>query len=327
MLLPKIVAFIIYPGVISLDLTGPAGVFDGANLVLERQGIAPAYELAYVSAHSSPVYSHCGLPMSPDNHSENCSPHTLVLPGCSDVDKASQDPLLRTSVLAMAAKSARLVSVCSGSLLLAAWGVLDGKRATTHWAGVAEMSRRYPRVTVDPDAIFVRDGQIYTSAGVTAGIDLALSLVEEDLGAEIALAVARVLVVYRRRVGNQSQFSEPLRLQSLAVSRFSSLHDWMLLRLRENLGVERLAEQAGMSPRNFARVFQAETGWTPGKYVERLRLDHARERIESGEKHLQTVAASAGFASEEQLRRAFIRCLGTTPSAYSWNFAPPCPGP
>ncbi|MBG3878498.1 helix-turn-helix domain-containing protein, partial [Desulfovibrio oxamicus] len=193
--------------------------------------------------------------------------------------------------------------------------------ATTHWQACARLAAAYPAVRVEPDAIFVRDGGVVTSAGVTAGIDLALHLVEEDLGPATAMEVARLLVVYRRRVGNQSQFSAPLRAQARAGARFGPLHVWMEARLGEDLGVERLAGQAHMSPRHFARVFPQETGMSPARYVEQLRLDRARELLESGESHMQTVAAAAGFGSEERLRRAFQRRMGVTPSQYLEHFS------
>lgn len=317
--MPRDIVFVLYPGFVALDLTGPLDTFNGPNLL---RGVREAhYRFSFVATKPGPVVSVSGLAMLPDTRPEQCQPHTLVVPGGVALGDEYSDPELLEAIKALAARSTRVVSVCTGSLLLAACGLLDGRRATTHWLCTEGMARRYPAVTVEPDAIFVRDGHIHTSAGVTAGIDLALSLVEEDLGPEAAMEVARGLVMYRRRVGNQSQFSTPLQTQALAGARFAWLHSWMEARLGEDLGVERLAGQAGMSPRHFARVFLAETGMPPGRYVERLRLDRARELIEAGEPHLQTVAAAVGFRCDEQMRRAFQRRLGMTPSHYADHFS------
>lgn len=318
--MPRDIVFVLYPGFVALDLTGPLDVFNGPNLLCGSNREAP-YRFTFVALKPGPVVSVSGLSVLADTCPKKCRPHTLVVPGGVALGAECSDPELLEAIKALAAQSTRVASVCTGSLLLAACGLLDGRRATTHWLCTAGMARRYPAVHVEPDAIFVRDGHIHTSAGVTSGIDLALSLVEEDLGPETAMAVARALVMYRRRVGNQSQFSAPLQAQAQAGARFAGLHAWMETRLGEELGVERLAGQAGMSPRHFARVFLAATGISPGRYVERLRLDRAREIIESGESHLQTVATLVGFRSEEQMRRAFQRRLGMTPSHYADHFS------
>jgi transcriptional regulator GlxA family with amidase domain len=217
-------------------------------------------------------------------------------------------------VRAAAARARRTVSVCSGAFVLAAAGLLDGRRATTHWARAADLARLYPRVRVEPDRIFVRDGAVWTSAGITAGIDLALALVAEDLGEAVAKRVAQQLVVYHRRPGGQSQFSALLEADR-PDSRFSPLLAWARERLNERLSVERLAERAAMSPRHFARAFAADTGMTPAKAVERLRLEVAREEIESSAAPVELVAVHTGFGDPERMRRAFLRAFGQPPQA------------
>jgi transcriptional regulator GlxA family with amidase domain len=211
--------------------------------------------------------------------------------------------------------------VCTGAFLIAAAGLLDGRRATTHWRWCERLARQFPRVRVDADAIFVRDGAIFTSAGVTAGIDLALSLVEEDLGRALAMSVARQLVVHTRRTGGQSQFSETLRMQSADDGSFDALHQWIAANLDADLSVEALAAHAGMSVRHFARVYRAHTGETPARAVARLRLEAARHQLEGAAARVGSVARAVGFGDPDRLRRAFHRHLGVTPRAYRAAFA------
>jgi transcriptional regulator GlxA family with amidase domain len=219
-------------------------------------------------------------------------------------------------VRAAAGRARRIASVCSGAFILAAAGLLDGRRATTHWGRAAEFARTYPQVRVEPDRIFIRDGAVWTSAGITAGIDLALALVAEDLGEMAARRAAQQLVVYHRRPGGQSQFSALLDADR-PDSRFSPLLSWARERLDERLPIERLADRAAMSPRHFARAFAAETGMTPAKVIERLRLEASRERIESGSEPIERVAARTGFGDPERMRHAFIRAFGQPPQARS----------
>jgi transcriptional regulator GlxA family with amidase domain len=244
---------------------------------------------------------------------------TLVVAG-GDVRAAASDLRLRRWLRAMTPRVRRLASVCSGAFILAEAGLLDGRRATTHWLGVPLLQQRYPRVTVEPDAIFVRDGSVYTSAGVTAGIDLALAMVEEDLGRPIALAVARRLVVFLKRPGGQSQFSSHLAAQEVGPDALRDLSSWIVEHLDDELTIERLAARAAMSPRHFARVFRRETGCTPAKYVERARVDAARRLLEDGSDGLEGVAARCGFGSGEQMRRTFLRHVGVVPIEYRRRF-------
>jgi transcriptional regulator GlxA family with amidase domain len=219
-----------------------------------------------------------------------------------------------------APRARRVVSVCAGAFVLAEAGLLSGKRATTHWLRAADLERRYPDVTVEADSIYVRDGKIATSAGATAGFDLALALVEEDLGSEIAREVARDLVIYLRRPGGQSQFSAPLRRQAKNDRRIRDLQLWALEHLAEDLRVERLAERTAMSPRNFARVFREEVGVPPARFVEELRLEAARRSLEETEETVEGIAASCGLGSATSLRRAFSRELGVSPQDYRARF-------
>jgi transcriptional regulator GlxA family with amidase domain len=225
-----------------------------------------------------------------------------------------------TAVRTAAARAGRVVSVCTGAFFLAAAGLLQGRKATTHWAAADRFARRYPGVKLDPDAIYVRDGHVATSGGVTAGIDLALALVEDDYGPALAIEVARLLLVYRRRPGNQSQFSATLALQAKAGDRFKPLFEWVEAHLDQNLTVDRLAEQAHMSSRTLARIFPSETGMSPGRFVEQMRIDRARELLESGAEGLERIALASGFGREERLRRAFQRRLGISPAQYRAHF-------
>ena len=213
-----------------------------------------------------------------------------------------------------------LGSICTGAFLLARAGLLEGRRATTHWNYCERLARRYPGVKLDPDPIYIHDGNIYTSAGVTAGMDMALALVEEDVGSAIALAVARELVLYLRRPGSQSQFSVAVNLQAADRQPFRELGAWVLDNLRKNLSVEMLAGRLGMSPRNFARVFRQQMNMTPAKFVETLRLDAARRRLQESNVSLDSVASSCGFRNSDAMRTTFKRVLRVAPGEYRWRF-------
>lgn len=314
------VVFFLYPGMVSLDLSGPLEVFATATDLLERnnkggQGYAPVF----AACAPGPVRTSSGLTLMADAALESVAPDMLIVPGAKDAQAAAKNPQLMQQVRSAAARSNRVVSVCSGAFILAACGLLHGKRATTHWLVADRLAALYPQITVEPDAIFVRDGNISTSGGVTAGIDLALDLVEEDYGDRLAVEVARVLLLYRRRPGNQSQYSSVLAAQTDA-GRFAPLVRWMEAHLCEPLTVEQLAEMAHMSCRSFARVFPVETGSSPARFVEGLRISHARELLEAGADTMADVAQLAGFGSEERLRKAFMRRLGVSPNQYRRHF-------
>jgi transcriptional regulator GlxA family with amidase domain len=248
--------------------------------------------------------------------------HTLIVPGAFSVDDVTRDGELVQWVGRKAASCRRVCSVCAGSFLLAEAGLLDGRRAATHWMNAPLLATRYPRVAVEPDAIFVHDGSVWTSAGGTTGIDLALALIEADAGREVAMSVARLLVVYLKRSGGQSQYSALLAAQAESESEtFDVLDRWMAEHLKEDLRVEALAERVHMSPRNFARTYVEKRGSTPAKAVEAIRVDAARRRLEETEERIESVAEESGFSSEEQMRCAFIRILGIPPREYRKHFA------
>ncbi len=319
----KIVEFVIYPDALGLDINGPLDVFTISNELLAKSGkIEQGYAPVFSAKEPGPVRLCSGLSVLAENKlGQGGAPDILLVPGGYGAELAAHDPELVELIRKRAKEAGCIVSVCNGALILACCGLLDGKRATTHWLSADELDRKHPLVEVEPDAIFVRDGNIATSAGVTAGIDLALALVEEDHGPSLALDVARGLVLYFRRAGGQSQFSAPLESRRRAGSRFNELHDWILRNIQESLTVDSLAQKAGMSPRNFARVFSAQTGMTPASYVETLRLDQAREVLESGSDSMGQVAEASGFGSEDRMRRAFRRRFGVSPAEYRTHFS------
>jgi len=319
----KTVEFVIYPEALGLDINGPLDVFTISSELLAKSGKTDDGYMPVFSAKDPGKLRLCsGLSVLAENRlGQGDAPDILLVPGGYGAEKAANDLHLIELIRKRAKEAGRIVSVCNGALILAACGLLDNRKATTHWRSVAELSRKHPLVEVEPDAIFVRDGNIATSAGVTAGIDLALALVEEDHGPALALEVARGLVLYFRRTGGQSQFSAPMESRQRAGRRFSKLHDWMLANLDKSLTVDRMAQRAGMSPRNFARVFSAKTGMTPATYVETLRLDRAREVLESGEDSMEQVAETSGFGSEDRMRRAFRRRFSVSPAQYRSHFS------
>jgi transcriptional regulator GlxA family with amidase domain len=316
------IEFLLFTKGLGLDIFGPLEVFTSVGTMFgQKSSSQTGYKTWFTAKEKGPVRLNSGVEITA-NHGFFDAPEadTLVVPGGEGAKLAVNDPIYLEYIRNKARKVERIVSICSGSLVLAAAGLLDGKRATTHWRNAEHMAQTYPRVKVESDAIYTRDGNIYTSAGVTSGIDLALAIVEEDFGAPMALEVARYLVLYFRRPGYQSQFSAPLKAQEAAGQRFTGLHDWLLVNLSRPVTVEMMAEHAGMSPRNFARVFSKETGFTPSKYLERLRLDRAREILSSGPESLDRVAELSGFGREERLRRAFLRRFDVTPSQYQLHF-------
>jgi len=317
------VSLVTYPGVEIIDLTGPMEVFAFANNALQRSGICsePAYPMQVLAATPGPVTSSCGLQIIADKAYSDVQDgiDTLLIAGTPDVSCLLCDPALQDWVRTMAPKVRRLASVCTGAFLLAKSGLLDGRRATSHWDYCDWLARDYPSVNVEPDRIFVRDGSISTSGGVTSGIDMVLSMVEEDWGSEVALLVARYLVVFLKRPGGQSQFSAYLTSEATRPE-LKDLQAWIILHLTEDLRVEALAERMCMSPRNFARFFLTETGMTPAKFVEMARIDAARHYLGSTQQTIEVVAEKSGFGDPERMRRAFIRQLGVNPQSYRERF-------
>ncbi|GGY36321.1 GlxA family transcriptional regulator [Streptomyces xanthochromogenes] len=312
------VLVVLFDEVQSLDVTGPAEVFAAACRIL---GDPAAYQLRFASLDGAPVTSHSGLRLMADCALADAAPADILLVPGGD-GASTPDPRLVNWLRAHGPRARRLVSVCTGSLLLAEAGLLDGRRATTHWALCARLAHRYPAVQVEPDPIFVRDGNVATSAGVTAGIDLSLALVEEDHGRDVALTIARTMVVFLRRPGNQAQFSAQLAAQTARREPLRELQQWIAEHPDDDLSVEALAQRASLSPRHFARAFHAETGTTPGRYVERVRLEYARRLLEETPDGIQEVSRAAGYGTPEAMRRAFVKTLGTAPAEYRRRFRP-----
>ncbi|MBI1815088.1 MAG: GlxA family transcriptional regulator [Deltaproteobacteria bacterium] len=318
------VALVAFPGVQILDVTGPLEVFDQAARCLRERGrrTDAAYTIELLASKSGPITASSGVRLVADRRlREVCGIDTLLVAGGTGTAAAIRDAALVRWLQLMGPRVRRIGSVCSGAFILAEAGLLDGRRATTHWAWCKELAQRYPRVTVDPDPIFVRDGNIYTSAGVTAGMDLALALVEEDHGRELALRVARQLVLFLRRPGGQSQFSAQLAVQAADREPLRELQAWIADHLNRDLSVEALADRVAMSPRNFARVFTREVGVTPARFVEQARVEAARRRLEESAHGVDAIASQCGFGTAESMRRAFLRRLRVAPSAYRHRFA------
>jgi transcriptional regulator GlxA family with amidase domain len=320
---PRQVAILVYPGVQSLDVTGPLEVFSGARELIESSGRGErSYEVRTISRHSVPLRSSSGLSITPDRRLSEAPDDidTLIVPGGRGVTEAVADGVLLEWIAQVAARARRTVAVCTGAFLLAEAGLLAGRRVTTHWAAAGELARMYPDVHVDPDPIFLRDGRIWTSAGVTAGMDLALALVEEDLDRDAALVIARHLVLFLRRPGNQSQFSATLAAQQPEREPLREVQQGVLENPAGEHSVEAMAVRAHMSPRHFARAFRTETGVTPARYVERVRLEAARRRLEDTTDPIAAIAAVCGFGTAETMRRAFLRALEVGPAEYRRRF-------
>jgi transcriptional regulator GlxA family with amidase domain len=303
------IVFLIYPGFQILDAAGPIAAFE-----IAARYSPMSYDLRVSAAEPGLVMSSSGVSISSGRLGRAAAVDTLVVAGGDGATAAAQCPKLRSFVRACARHARRTTSVCSGAYVLAAAGLLDGKSATTHWSCTLDFSQRFPRVHLETDRIFVKSGQTWTSAGITAGIDLSLALIEEDLGESIARQTAQQLVVYYRRPGGQSQFSALLRMEQ-ANGRFSSLLDHVRSNLCERHSVETLAAYACMSARNFSRAFQAETGMSPAKAVERLRAETARGVLAGKGRSIKSVAQSCGFGSAERMRRSFLRVFGMSPAA------------
>jgi transcriptional regulator GlxA family with amidase domain len=317
----RIIEVLAFPSVQLLDVTGPLQVFASANdLVTEAGGTLP-YAIRLVAKGGQRVTASAGVEFATAPlPTVGTALDTLVVAGGQGVKAAATDPVLVRWVRERASNARRAASVCTGAFLLAASGVLDGRRAVTHWSFCAELAQHFPAVHVESDPIFVRDGPVWTSAGVTAGIDLALALVEEDLGRTVALAVARYLVVFLKRPGGQAQFSAALTLQS-AEDKFGALHDWINAHLADDISLPVLANQAGMSERSFSRHYTEATGLTPVRAVERLRVEAARRLLSETRLPVKRIAQRCGFGSEETMRRSFLRLLAATPQDYRARFS------
>jgi transcriptional regulator GlxA family with amidase domain len=312
------IVVVAFPEVQALDVFGPSEVFSVAHRFSKA-----SYSIELVAAEPSIVTS-SGIRLEPHSTLANCiGPiDTLIVAGGDATKQAAEDGALIAWLRAAAPRSRRIASVCTGAFLLARAGLLDGRRATTHWGACDALQRKHPQVTVDPEPIFVRDGNVLTSAGVTAGIDLALALVEDDHGPEVARMVARALVLFLRRPGGQSQFSAAMASQPAEREPLRELQAWLADNLDGDLSVPALAERACMSPRNFARAFKREVGMTPATYVEALRVERARALLETSQASVDDIARRCGFGTVETMRRSFRRRLGVSPGHYRDRFRP-----
>ncbi|WP_426341925.1 GlxA family transcriptional regulator [Pseudoduganella sp. S-14] len=315
------IALLVFPGVQLLDVAGPMDVFHEAS---RQSGKPGAYQFDLVALEEGPVRADNGMLFQPTATIDTLdhAVDTLLVTGSHTVQDVTGNARLMQWLQQQAAAVRRIGSVCSGAWLLAHAGLLDGRRVTTHWNISASLARRFEQVRVEHDQIYLRDGNLYTSAGVTAGMDLALALVEEDLGRNVALAVARELVMFIKRPGGQSQFSAHLAAQTAQRDPIRQVQEWVLKNLEEDLTVDQLAAQAGMSVRNFSRAFKSDTGETPADFVEAARLDTARRLLEETANPLKRIAARSGFHDQNSLRRAFVRRLGVTPGDYRLRFRP-----
>lgn len=314
------ITLLAFPRVQLLDIVGPADVFAEAARQL---GNPRAYRVEVIGTDKGMIKGSSGLKIGIDETFETYKGRidTLLVAGSPHIDEIAQNPLLQDWLRRQAKSVRRIGSVCSGAFLLAAAGLLDGRRVTTHWNSSAKLARENPQAQVDADSIFIKDGNVYTSAGVTAGMDLALALVEEDHGRELALSVAREMVMFFKRPGGQSQFSAQLAAQTAERSVIRDVQDYVVEHLKADLSVPALAAHAGMSERNFARTFKAETGSTPAEFVELARIDATRRLIEDSDVSLKRLADTVGYANTDGFRRAFMRRLGVGPSDYRKRFS------
>jgi transcriptional regulator GlxA family with amidase domain len=319
---PRRIAILVYPGVQSLDVTGPMEVFAGAQTLIAASGRDQrGYEIRLVAAEEEPLRTSSGMTIVPDCGLAKAGEiDTLIVPGGRGRTRVAGDPELGAWLTQASGRARRVASVCTGAFLLAETGLLDGRRVTTHWAFAEKLAELYPEIEVDPDPIFIRDGSFWTSAGVTAGMDLALALLEEDHDRELALEIARHLVLFLRRPGSQSQFSATIVAQEPRREPLRELQRQVLEDVAADHTVEAMAARAHMSARHFARAFRAETGMTPARYVERVRLEAARRHLEEGSEAVAAIALRCGFGTAETMRRAFLRLLGVGPAEYRRRF-------
>lgn len=318
------VLFLVYPNIVLLDLVGPLQVFTHAR----KDPLSDAaYRTSIVSRSGGRIGTNTILPVESDPletwilKPEDTPIHTLVVVGGDGAIEAALDRRLVEQVRQLAARSIRVCSVCSGALVIAAAGVLDGRRAVTHWEDCEQLAREYPAVKVEPDPIYIKDGNIWTSAGITAGIDMALAIIEEDLGKPAAMEMARSLVTPMVRSGGQSQFSPELDRQARDTKgRFALLHAWIGEHIQQRISVDDMAQECGMSSRNFSRRYTETMGTSPARAIEIIRVDAARALLTASDQSIKSVAADCGFKDDERMRRAFLRHVKTSPSQYRKQF-------
>jgi transcriptional regulator GlxA family with amidase domain len=318
------IGVLIYPDCDIVDVCGPCDVFSYADFYLRRFGRTnePGYQCDILAATPGPVRTSCGIELVATQ--SYCDVRdgldTLAVAGGRAAEQASKDSSLVEWVCSMAPRVRRMASICNGAFILAAAGLLHHRRVTTHWLFSDLLATEYPSIQVDSSLLFARDGNIYTSGGITAGIDLALALVEEDLGREVALATARIMVVFPRRPGGQSQFSSYIKMEAKNRPDISELQAWILGHTGEDLSVSALADRMAMSPRNFARLFHSETGDTPAQFAERARADAARCKLEQTVVPVENIAEECGFGNAERMRRTFQRLFEVSPHDYRARF-------
>ncbi|MDY7545695.1 DJ-1/PfpI family protein [Glaciimonas sp. CA11.2] len=319
----RTVDIIIYPGFKALEAIGPLKVFDYTNTCLRQRQLSGGYEVAIASTKIGMIVSDTLMSLEATKAISTLAlPDLAIIVGAPDIEKSLQDsPEIVEWVANAAPKIQRLAALCTGSFFLAEGGALDGRRATTHWRFSERLGKKYPAIKVDADAIFIREGNIWTSAGVTAGMDLALAIVEEDFGREIALEVARDLVIYLKRPGGQSQFSVHLSSQMTTHPTIRELQSWIMLHLDDDLSIPKLAARIAMSERNFARVFQRETAESPAEFIESARFEVARRMLEENTSALKQIVLKTGFRTEEKMRRVFQKKIGVTPKVYRERFS------
>jgi transcriptional regulator GlxA family with amidase domain len=320
---PKRIGFFVFDDVVALDFVGPIDAFSTAAITDDNGNRRRCYEVITIGITGKMIVSDSGLRFQPDKRISNAPIlDTLVVPGGAGLRRGDVQRALVPWLKSRLNKIRRIASVCTGIYGLASAGLLDGRQATTHWHFAKDLVRRFPRIRLNDNAIFIKDGRFYTSAGVTAGIDLSLALIEEDFGPKIALAVARELVVYFKRAGGQEQYSEPLRFQIQSTDRFSEMAAWVAGNLHEDLSIDVLAERASCSRRHFSRRFKEVFGSTPAHFIEELRLTEARHHLSLPRNSLKTVAALVGFKSVDSFSRAFERRFGVRPNNYRRRFHP-----
>jgi transcriptional regulator GlxA family with amidase domain len=317
----KRIGFLLYPGIQALDVAGPMDAFAAAAIDDGKGGRTEGYEVVTVAMSVKPVKAESGLILKPQFNAASAPPlDTLVIPG----GRTMRDPHAIAKAAAWikqrSPKLRRIAAICTGVYGLAETGLLAGRRVTTHWRYAKDLAKRFPELSVEPDAIFVKDGSFYTSAGITAGIDLALALIEEDCGTAVSLSVARELVVYLRRSGGQAQYSEPLQFEAQTTDRMAEVAHWIATNLHRTITVDALAQRARLCPRQFARRFKHAFGVTPASFVETARLNEAQRRLAESPRSIDRVSASLGYRSAHVFRRAFERQFGISPSLYRNRF-------
>ena len=318
---PKHIVLVGFEGVMGLDLVGPLEAFGNAQVRSSRGAWEPCYRVTVATIGEKTFRSEFGLTLTAERHLSTLrQADTLLVPGGRGLREPGANRKLVEWLRKNSGSVRRIASVCTGVYGIAPTGLLNGRNVATHWKFTADVARRFPKLKVDPQSLYIRDGKFWTSAGVTAGIDLSLALIEEDYGPEVALSVARELVVYVKRPGGQEQYSEPLQFQLQSRSRFADLLPWMLAHLDQDLSVDVLAEKICLCPRQFARRFRQEFHASPAGFVRRMRLDEARKRLSAPDCTVESVARSVGFSHADNFRRAFERCFGVAPSEYRSKF-------